>query len=72
MRERIQSGGARGGGATSCDQRDADLAVKNTESLERGGNVGRSSSSGGYRVARKGSKADTTASGSSPSKSGMD
>ena len=53
VRERIQSGGANGGGATSCDQREAERGVrKMEESLERGGKAGRSSSSGEKRWAR--------------------
>lgn len=39
MRERIQSGGARGGGATSCDHKEAERGVVNDdESLDNGGN----------------------------------
>lgn len=72
MRDRIQSGGARGGGATSWDQSDADRGVRKIEdSLERGGKVGRSSCSGGKRSAKKGSRHDMTLSASRPSKSGM-
>ena len=53
VRERIQSGGARGGGATSWDQREAERWVRKTEeSLDRGGKGGRSSSSGEKSVAR--------------------
>jgi hypothetical protein len=72
VRERIQSGGARGGGATSWDQRDAERGVeKIEESFDRVGKAGRSSSSGGNRLARLGSAAVVTSSGLSPSKSGI-
>lgn len=72
MRERIQSGGASGGGATSCDQREADLGVRKTDdSLERGGKGWKSSASGGKRLARYSSVVEMTLSGSSPSKSGI-
>jgi len=42
MRERIQSGGCSGGGATSCDQSEADRGVRKTglslaEGAGRGG-----------------------------------
>ena len=53
VRDRIQSGGANGGGATSCDQREAERGVLNDVfSLGRGGNCGTSSSSGGKRLVR--------------------
>lgn len=53
VRERIQSGGARGGGATSCDHREADRGVVKDDVLfDRGGNCGRSRLSGGKRVAK--------------------
>ena len=41
VRERIQSGGERGGGATSCDHRDAERGfIKMDASLGSGGSVG--------------------------------
>lgn len=46
--ERIQSGGASGGGATSCDHKEAERGVENREkSFVGGGRSTRSSSSGG-------------------------
>lgn len=71
VRERIQSGGARGGGATNCDQSDAERGVRKIEeSLDIGGNAGRSSASGGKRLARHGSSTEMASSGPRPSKSG--
>jgi hypothetical protein len=53
VRERIQSGGASGGGATSWDHSDAERGVANVVVvLLSGGNCGRSSSSGGKRLAK--------------------
>lgn len=50
MRERIQFGGCKGGGATSCDQRDAERGVRNMGfSAERGGRIDLSTVSGGKR-----------------------
>lgn len=52
MRERIQSGGWSGGGATSWDQREADRGVRKTGfSLEREGR-GSTASGGGKRAER--------------------
>lgn len=53
MRERIQSGGWRGGGATSWDQREALRGVRKIElSLGRGGGTGWSGSVGGKSAFR--------------------
>lgn len=54
VRERIQSGGARGGGATSCDHRDAERSVVKTEGDldEGGGKSGKLRFSAGKRLAR--------------------
>ena len=72
VRERIQSGGARGGGATSCDHNEADRGVRNVDdSLGRTLGDGMSRSSGGNSVSRHGSVDARTSSGPSPSKSGM-
>ena len=72
IRDRIQSGGDSGGGATSWDQRDALLAVGKTGcSLDTGGNSGVSYSSGGNNACRKGSSELLIASESSLSKSGI-
>lgn len=72
VRERIQSGGARGGGATSWDQRDADRGVvKVDESFDNGGKGGRSSISRGKRLAKQSSVAEITLSGLISSKSGI-
>ena len=53
MRERIQSGGWRGGGATSCDQSEAERGDWKTglSFAERGGKGGREEGSG-KRAAR--------------------
>lgn len=70
--ERIQSGGASGGGATSCDQSEAERGVvKDVLSLGSGGNCGTSSSSAGKRLARCGSVVDMMSSYVNPSKSGI-
>lgn len=72
VRDRIQSGGARGGGATNCDHKEADRGVKKTEeSFGRGGNEGKSSFSTGNSVPRYGSVVEITPSESRSSKSGM-
>ena len=72
MRDRIQSGGAKGGGATSWDHKEAERGVVNDEeSFGSGGNCGTSSSSGGKRLAKYGSVADIISSCPSPSKSGI-
>lgn len=72
VRDRIQSGGANGGGATSWDHSEAERGVRNRDdSLGRVSGAGRSSSSGGKRLFRHCSVADRTSSGASPSKSGM-
>lgn len=73
VRDRIQSGGASGGGATSCDQREAERSVENTEGVleSAGGKSGNVRSSGGKRLARKGSVVDMMSSGLRPSKSGI-
>jgi len=56
IRDRIQSGGWRGGGATSCDQSEALRGVRNTGlSLGTEGSKGGVSSSGGKRALRYGS-----------------
>lgn len=52
VRERIQSGGARGGGATSWDQREAERSVEKTEGFLEGGKSGKVRFSGGNRLAR--------------------
>jgi hypothetical protein len=53
MRERIQSGGCSGGGATSWDQSEAERGVRKTglSSAERAGSVGKESG-GGKRASR--------------------
>lgn len=72
MRERIQSGGASGGGATSCDHSDALRGVmKMGFSFVNGGGELTSKLSGGKRVLRYGSTACRTSSPSKPSKSGI-
>lgn len=72
MRERIQSGGWSGGGATSCDQREALRGVRKIgfSDLETGGGAGGVSSEG-KRALRYGSVAESTSSGSRLEKSGM-
>lgn len=72
VRDLIQSGGAKGGGATSCDQREADRDVIKAEA-SRGswGRGGRSSSSGGNRVVRYWSSEEMISSESRSSKSGI-
>lgn len=71
VRERIQSGGARGGGATSCDQRDAERGlIKTEESLGSTCGVGMLSISGGYKVLIKSSVALSISSWPRSSKSG--
>lgn len=53
MRDRIQSGGCRGGGAASCDHREALRGLKNIGlSLGGDGSAGRSAKSGGYKASR--------------------
>lgn len=72
MRERIQSGGANGGGATNCDHKDALRGVRKMGfSLVIGGGEDTSKSSGGNSVLRYESTACKTSSPSKPSKSGM-
>lgn len=73
VRERIQSGGARGGGATSWDHREAERGVRKIdESFDNCGKGWKSSSSGGKRLGKFGSTAEMTSSRLSPSKSGID
>lgn len=73
VRDRIQSGGANGGGATSCDQSDADRGVKNIDdSLERAGKVDISRVPGGKRFVRRDSLVQRISSALRPSKSGID
>lgn len=68
VRDRIQSGGANGGGATSWDHKEADRGVKNKDDIfGRVSGIGRSSSSGGNKLSRHCSVADRTSSGESPS-----
>lgn len=73
VRDRIQSGGANGGGATSCDQSDADRGVKNIDdSFERAGSVGISRVSDGKRFVIRDSLVERISSALRPSKSGID
>jgi len=68
IRDRIQFGGCSGGGATSCDQRDALLGVKNMEfSTESGGKTEVSIESGGKRAFMYDSVAACISSGESSS-----
>lgn len=53
VRDRIQSGGARGGGATSWDQSDADRGVVKVDAFfGSGGNCGTAKRPGGKRLAK--------------------
>lgn len=64
IRDRIQFGGCSGGGATSCDQRDALLGVRNMEfSADIGGRTEVSIVSGGKRASMYGSVAACISSG---------
>lgn len=75
IRERIQSGGCRGGGATSCDHKEAERGVRKMGLSLEGGTMGEVSSSPpavvGKRALRYGSVVLIMSSGSSPSKSGI-
>ena len=73
VRDRIQSGGAKGGGATSCDHNEADRGVMKTDpSFGSGGNCGSPTPSSGNRLAMNGSVSDKISSEVKPSKSGID
>lgn len=72
MRERIQSGGCKGGGAANCDHKDALLGLKNIGlSFGGEGRGGTVSTSGGYNASRYGSEAIKISSESSPSRSNI-
>lgn len=68
MRERIQLGGCKGGGATNCDHSDALRGVRNIGfSADTGGKIDLSMVSGGKRESMYDSVAACTSSGESSS-----
>lgn len=72
IRDRIQSGGCRGGGAANCDQREALLGLKKIGlSFGGDGSSGISCTSGENRASRYGSVAVRISSESRPSRSNI-